>query len=407
MTRKKKQAKKASALAEARIILFTGKGGVGKTSVAAATSVMCAQAGLSTLIMSTDAAHSLSDSFDLPVGADPTLVRQGLWAQEIDVNFQISSHWGAIHSFLMQFLKQRGFDSVIADELAIPPGIDEIFSLLALMEHTRDERFRVIIIDCAPTADTTRLLAVPDIVQWYMEKIFNIERALVRTIRPVARRLTNAPLPPDEVFESVEQLYHKIIGVKDLLTDRSRTSIRMVVNPEKMVIKEAQRAYALLNLFDFGMDAVIVNRVLPEEIKDPFYDQWRKIQARHMKLIQDSFDPLPILTSPLWNQEILGLKLLAELAQEIYQDRNPAGLFYQGKPVSIVSLDGRSVMEIPMPFVNREDMETWVKGDELVIKFKNFRRNLILPRGLASQELIKAELKDQTLKLTFGGEKDA
>ncbi|MBW1710471.1 MAG: ArsA family ATPase, partial [Deltaproteobacteria bacterium] len=244
MGKKKQRAEKTSLLPEARIILFTGKGGVGKTSVSAATAVRCAEAGLGTLIMSTDAAHSLSDAFDFPV--------KHLWAQEINVNHQISNHWGAIHTFLMQFLKRRGFDSVIADELAIPPGIEEIFSLLALMEHANDERFKVVIIDCAPTADTARLLAIPDIIQWYMEKIFHIERAVIRTVRPVAKRLTDAPLPPDEVFDSVEQLYHKIIGVKELLTDRSRTSIRMVVNPEKMVIKEAQRAYTVMNLFDFG-----------------------------------------------------------------------------------------------------------------------------------------------------------
>jgi len=320
-----------------------------------------------------------------------------LWAQEINVNHQISNHWGAIHTFLMQFLKRRGFDSVIADELAIPPGIEEIFSLLALMEHANDERFKVVIIDCAPTADTARLLAIPDIIQWYMEKIFHIERAVIRTVRPV----------PDEVFDSVEQLYHKIIGVKELLTDRSRTSIRMVVNPEKMVIKEAQRAYTVMNLFDFGLDAVIVNRVLPDEIKDPFYDKWREIQARHMKLIKNAFEPLPILCSPLWDQEIIGSKLLAKFARKIYQEKNPAGLFYQGKPVSIRPVNGDCIMEIPLPFAERDEMETWIKGDELTIKFKNFKRNLILPRALANHELIKAELKGQSLKLVFEGEKDA
>ncbi|MBW2092588.1 MAG: ArsA family ATPase [Deltaproteobacteria bacterium] len=404
---KKKQIGKTSPLPDARIILFTGKGGVGKTSVAAASAVRCAESGLGTLIMSTDAAHSLSDSFDLPVGSKPTLICKRLWAQEINVNEQISSHWGSIHEFLMQFLKRRGFDSVIADELAIPPGIEEIFSLLALMEHALDERFKVVIIDCAPTADTARLLAVPDIIQWYMEKIFHIERAVIRTVRPVAKRLTDAPLPPDEVFESVEKLYHKIIGVKDLLTDRTRTSIRMVVNPEKMVIKEAQRAYTVMNLFDFGLDAVIINRVLPEEVKDPYYDKWRKIQAEHIKVIESSFQPLPILCSPLWDQEIYGLELLSKFAKKIYYDVNPADLFYKGRPVSITPVNGRCVMEISMPFAERDDMETWIKGDELTIKFKNFKRNLILPRGLANHELVKAEFKGRSLKLIFEGEKDA
>ncbi|MDY6852450.1 MAG: ArsA family ATPase [Thermodesulfobacteriota bacterium] len=297
-----------------RIIMFTGKGGVGKTSVAAATAVRAAEMGLGTLIMSTDAAHSLGDSFDLPIGHTPTGIRENLWGQEIDVNKQISKNWGPIHDFFTRFLHHRGFDSIIADELAILPGMEEIFSLLEVKEHAVDERFQVLVIDCAPTADTARLLALPDIARWYMEKIFRIERAVVKTIRPVAERIFDTPLPTDDVFAGMERLYHQILAVKKLLTDRTVTSIRMVLNPEKMVIKEAQRAFTFLSLFDFGIDAVVVNRLLPPGIKDPYYGKWREIQTKHMELINESFQPLPILTARLWDQDIGRIQIPINLA---------------------------------------------------------------------------------------------
>ena len=388
-----------------RIILFTGKGGVGKTSSAAATAVKAAEQGLGTIVMSTDSAHSLSDSFDKPIGAMPTPISENLWAQEIDVNEQISRNWGPIHAFIHQFMQKRGFDSVMADELAILPGMEEIFSLLEVKDHMEDDRFQVIIIDCAPTADTARLLAIPDMARWYMEKIFKIERAVVKTVRPLAQKLFDVPLPSDQVFATVERLYHHIMKVKEILTDRSVTSIRMVVNPEKMVIKEAQRAYTFLSLFDFGVDAVVVNRLLPDEITDPYYGKWREIQAEHMRTVRESFDPLPIMTARLWDREIVGLELLGELGGEVYRDHNPVDVLCQENPVRIRAEDDHYVMRIPVPFASKDDLETWINGDELVIKYKNFKRNLILPRSLAGLKLTGAELKDRELALLFGGEK--
>ncbi|MEW6264622.1 MAG: TRC40/GET3/ArsA family transport-energizing ATPase [Thermodesulfobacteriota bacterium] len=388
-----------------RIILFTGKGGVGKTSTAAATAVLAAQRGVGTLILSTDAAHSLSDSFDLPVGPTPTLVSDRLWALEIDVNRQLSKNWGPIHGFLHKFLRSRGFDSIIADELAILPGLEEIFSLLEVKDHAADPRFGLIIIDCAPTADTARLLALPDIARWYMEKIFHLERAVVRTVRPVAERFLDVPLPTDDVFAAVEKLYHHIMAVKKLLTDRDKASIRMVVNAEKMVIKEALRAYTFLSIFDFGIDAVIINRLLPAEIKDPYYGKWHEIQAEHLKFIHDSFEPLPLLTARLWDREIVGLELLADLGREIYRDRDPAEVLHRERAIRITPQDGRYILGLPVPFAGRDELETWVHGDELVIKYKNFRRNIVLPRALSNLKLLGAEFKGQSLNLIFGGEK--
>jgi arsenite-transporting ATPase len=388
-----------------RLILFTGKGGVGKTSTAAATAVKAARSGIGTLIVSTDAAHSLSDAFDVPISHEVTELGENLYGQEVDVNRQIARNWGPIHNFLMQFLRHQGFDSVIADELAVFPGMEEVFSLLELREHVDDPRFDFVVIDCAPTADTARLLALPDIARWYMEKVFRIERALVRTVRPVASRILDVPLPQDDVFAAVEKLYHRLLDIKTLLTDRSLSSIRMVVNPEKMVIKEAQRAFTFLSLFDFGIDAVIVNRLLPPEITDPYYGKWKEIQAQHMELIGEAFSPVPILTARLWDREVVGADLLSQLGDEIYKDLGPAEVLHKEKPVTIVTEDGGYTMTLPLPFASRDEIETWIHGDELTIKYKNFKRNLVLPRTLAGLKLIKAEFRDGRLTLNFGGPK--
>ncbi|MFH1135652.1 MAG: TRC40/GET3/ArsA family transport-energizing ATPase [Pseudomonadota bacterium] len=391
----------------ARIILFTGKGGVGKTSTAAATAARAAEMGYGALVVSTDAAHSLSDSFDLPVDSIPTQISKNLWAQEIDVNRQIEKNWGPIHNFFTKFLHRQGFDSIIADELAILPGMEEIFSLLEVKDHALDPRFDLVVIDCAPTADTARLLALPDIARWYMEKIFRIERALIRTVRPLAQRFMDLPLPTDDVFEAVEKLYRQLMAVKELLVDRDRTSMRLVLNPEKMVVKEAQRAYTFLGLFDFGTDAVVVNRMLPEEVKDPYYDHWRTIQNEHFETIKESFYPLPILTARLWDREIVGLELLSKLAAEIYGDLDPTRVFHREKALAITPLDhGGYLMEIPVSHAAKEELETWIHGDELVVRYKNFKRNLVLPRTLANLELLQAEFRDQRLRLTFGGKKN-
>ena len=261
-----------------RIILFTGKGGVGKTTIAAATAYRCAELGYKTLIYSTDAAHSLSDSFNKEIGRKRIAITHNLYAQEIDVNEELKKNWGPIKDFIKQFLKHRGLDNVIADELAVFPGMEEIFSMLELKERYVEGLFEVIIIDCAPTGETLRLLAGPDIAKWYMEKIFNIERTVFKAVRPMARHFVDLPLPGDDVFESMESLYKNLVGIKEVLTDREVSSIRIVLNPEKMVIKESQRAYTFLNLFGYMVDAVIANRVLPAEVKDPYYGEWKKIQ---------------------------------------------------------------------------------------------------------------------------------
>jgi arsenite-transporting ATPase len=387
-----------------RIILFTGKGGVGKTSIAAATALRCADLGYKTKVYSTDAAHSLSDSFNKEIGSADTVIKKNLFAQEIDVNEEIRRNWGPIQGFIQQFLKYRGMENLIAEEMAVFPGMEEVFSLLELKDRFAQEDFDVVIIDCAPTGDTLRLLACPDIAKWYMEKIFNIERKVFKAVRPVARRFVDMPLPTDDVFDSMEGLYKNLIGIKEVLTDREISSIRIVLNPEKMVIKESQRAYTFLNLFGYSVDAVIANRILPEEIKDPYYRKWKEIQAKHMKEVEASFSPLPIFLSKFWDQEVVGMKLLSRMAEDVYGDKDPTSVFFKEKPVEITGSDGCYDLYVKLPFATKEDLDIWVHGDELTIKFLNFKRNILLPRALSSLKLKKAEFIGNTLKVNFGGD---
>ena len=387
-----------------RIILFTGKGGVGKTSIAAATAHRCAELGYKTMIYSTDAAHSLSDSFNKEIGKKKVSISRNLYAQEIDVNEELKKNWGPIKDFIQQFLKHRGFENVIADELAVFPGMEEVFSMLELKERYVENFFDVIIIDCAPTGETLRLLAGPDIAKWYMEKIFTIERTVFKAVRPLAQHFVDMPLPGEDVFDSMESLYKNLVGIKDVLTDREVSSIRIVLNPEKMVIRESQRAYTFLNLFGYMVDAVIVNRLLPREVKDPYYGEWKKIQKTYMKEIRSSFHPLPILSSRLWNKEIIGLALLSKMAEEIYGDDDPSQIYYKERPIEVNSFNGSYYLFLKLPFADKKELDVWHKGDELIIQYKNFKRNITLPRALASLELKEVEFKDKTLKVRFGGD---
>ncbi|MDY6863421.1 MAG: TRC40/GET3/ArsA family transport-energizing ATPase [Thermodesulfobacteriota bacterium] len=389
-----------------RYILFTGKGGVGKTSVAAATGFRCAELGFKTLVMSTDAAHSLADSFNRKVGYKQTYLCKNLYGQEIDVNEEIKKNWGPIQGFLQQFLKYKGFDNVIAEELAIFPGMEEVFSLLQLKDYYVEGRYDVVIVDCAPTGDNLRLLAAPDIARWYMEKIFNIERTVFKAVRPVAKHFVEMPLPSDDVFQSMEGLYKNLIGMKEVLIDKKISTIRVVLNPEKMVIKESQRAYTFLNLFGYSIDGVVVNRILPEEIKDPYYKKWMEIQKEHLKEIKESFQPLPIFTSKLFNQEVIGMKLLAKMATDIYDEKDPTMIYYDENPIEIEKTEDGYYLFLNLPFVTKEYLKMWVKEGELVIKFKNYKRNVLLPRALAHLKLKGANLEGKLLRIKFGGDKN-
>ncbi len=385
-----------------RIILYTGKGGVGKTTISAATAVRCAELGHKTIVMSTDPAHSLADSLDCKIGVKPKRMNENLMAEEINVHEELKKNWGRIQTYIKKFLKSRGFEDLMAEEFAVFPGMEELFSLLKLRDYAEHEAYEVAIIDCAPTASTVRMLSVPDVIRWYMDRFFDIERRIVKTVRPIAERITKVPFPTDDVYDSVEDLFHKVEGMKGILTDSKKASIRLVFNPEKMVIKESQRAYSYLNLFGFTVDAVIANRIYPDEIDDAYFDRWRTAQTKYLEQAKAVFEPLPIFAGKLFDREMVGLKLLHALADNIFGDTDPAQVFYSEPPIKIKQVDGRYKMSIHLPGTQKKDLNIWFAGEELIVEVGSYRRNILLPRSLAQTEIVEAKFEGDDLNIIFG-----
>jgi arsenite-transporting ATPase len=388
-----------------RIILYTGKGGVGKTSVSAATGVRSAAFGHKTLILSTDTAHSLSDSFDREIGRDPVRIGENLHAQEIDVNTELERNWGQIQEFVVKFLKRQGFEDFMAQEFSIFPGMEELFSLLVLERYYHDASYDVAVIDCAPTGSTIRMLSFPDIIQWYMEKFFHIERRIVKAVRPVAERIARIPLPTDEVYLSIEELYLKVHAIKEILTGDENASIRLVCNPQKMVIKESQRVFTYLSLFGFCVDAIVMNRLLPAEIKDAWFGEWKTAQKRHLREAVESFQPIPIFHGTLFNREIVGMKLLAAMGEDLFGEEDPTRVFHREKPMRIEKRGGGYVLSIRLPFTEKEKIDMWVRGDELILTVGNVRRNIFLPRSLSALEVEGAKYEEGRLRVSFGSKR--
>ena len=385
-----------------RIILYSGKGGVGKTTLSAATAVQAARRGLETLVVSTDAAHSLADALDVPVGSSPTRIAPHLDALEIDVNVELSSHWGVIQEFLTRFMTFKGVDEAVAEEMAILPGMEELFSLLKVKTFAESGRYDVIVIDCAPTGDTVRMLGVPEILNFYFSRIFPIQRTVLRTVRPVAERMTDMPIPSDDVFAAVKALYEQMEGMGPLLQDPRRSSIRIVLNPEKMVIAESQRLYTYLSLFGFPVDAVVANRVLPEEARSAYFDRWFKIQAGHLETAREAFEPLPFLKAPLFDREMVGTEMLDEFGRRVFADQDPTAVLYQGRPIEVKKEKGAYALYIRLPFAEKDRIQVWTRGDELVVQVDNQRRHLMLPRTLAGRSVASAAFLEHRLRVSFG-----
>lgn len=386
-----------------RVILYTGKGGVGKTSIAAATAVRSAQIGHRTVILSTDSAHSLSDSLDTPIGNELKRLGEDLYAQEIDVNSEIRANWGKIQRFVVNFLKKQGFDKVVAEEFSVLPGMEELFSLLKLKEYCDQGFFEVAILDCAPTGSTIRMLSFPDIIGWYMERFFHIERKIIKTIRPFAEFIAKVPLPTDEVYSSVEELYTRIEGIKNILADPHTSSIRIVCNAEKMVMRESQRIFTYLNLFGFTVDAVMMNKLLPGAVTDSYFGVWKEVQDKNLREAEEMFKPLHIFKAKLFDHEMVGKELLLELAQDIFSNEDPSQVFYSERPFEAIQLDGDYAIIIKLPNVQKKEIELWVKGDELIVKIGTYKRNIILPRSFISLKLKGAKFEGDRLKIIFGG----
>jgi arsenite/tail-anchored protein-transporting ATPase len=387
-----------------RVLLFTGKGGVGKTTVAAATAVRAAGSGQRTLVMSTDPAHSLGDSFEVEIGSDPTQISDLLWAQQIDAQERLEDNWREIQDYMIQLMNWAGTDTIQAEELTVLPGLDEIFALIDVKTHVESENYDVLVVDCAPTAETLRLLSLPDVMQWYIERIFPVERRIVKTVRPIMSRMTTLPIAGDRVFDAVERLHRNLDAVKKILTDETTSSVRLVLNLEKMVIAEARRTYTYLGLFGYRVDAVVVNRVLPPDVTDPYFGKWKDIQAEHLVTVHESFEPVPILSARLFDREMVGVSLLEEMGNEVYGDLDAAEILYRDEPIRVRKRGTGYVMTIRLPFASRDDMDIHRRGEELFVRVGAYKRNLILPQSLKRMTVREANFAGDQLEILFGRE---
>ena len=396
-----------------RIIFFAGKGGVGKTSVAAATGIKAAEMGKKTLIMSLDAAHSLIDIFDLGRNlldqnrGKPVKVRENLWLQELDIQEEIQKNWGSIHKYLSLLLNTTGLNEILAEELAILPGMEEVSLLLYINQYVQRKKFEVIILDCAPTGESLRFISIPTTLEWYMSKVFKMERTLVKIARPIAKRIYNVPLPGDDYFETLEKLFTRLKGVDQILTDPQCTTVRLVTNPEKIVLKETQRAYMYFCLYRMHIDAIVMNRIFPEGVRDDYFSEWKKNQETYRKKAEEYFSPLPILSVPLFREEVLGYEQLKRMAEEVYAGKNPLDHFYSGELYRLEKKDGVYRLLLKLPFASKEDIVLNTFAEELSIRLGGYKRLIPLPRPVAGARSVRAKMDGDTLQITFEGEKNA
>ena len=389
-----------------RIILYTGKGGVGKTSVAAATAVESAKNGKKTLVVSTDAAHSLGDSLDIRLSPEPMEIAENLWAQEIDSIHEVEQGWGKVQQYLTALFTAKSVKDITTEELTVFPGMEDLLSLLRILKYYKEDAFDVIIIDCAPTGETLALLSFPEMLRWWMEKLFPVKRKAVKVVRPVVEPLIGIPLPSDSIFSEIETIYNQLDEMKQILSDREITSIRIVVNPEKMVIKEAQRSFTYLNIYDFNVDAVIVNRVIPVNVTDQYFQVWKEIQKKYKGMIMESFSPIPIYEAPLFENEVVGMEMLERMGTEIFRGENPVEIKYNKRTQKVTKEKDNYIFTIYMPFTGKQDLELSQKGDEIIIKVNNLKRNITVPKTLLSLAITGAKFEGDYLKIHFGGNED-
>ena len=390
-----------------RIIFFAGKGGVGKTSAAAATGIKAAERGKKTVIMSLDVAHSLSDIFDMEKAlinqskGEPVQVGENLWIQELDIQEEIEKNWGDIHKYLSTLLNTTGLDEILAEELAILPGMEEVSLLLHINRYSRNNDFDVVLLDCAPTGESLRFISIPTTLEWYINKIFKIEKAIVKYARPVAKRFYDLPLPGEEYFDAIERLFEKLQGVDALLTDPETTTVRLVTNPEKIVLKETQRAFMYFSLYKMSIDAIIMNRILPDAVNEPYFQDWRESQKRYVREAEDYFQPVPILPVNLFKGEVLGFDSLKALGDKIYGSRNPLDRFFMGKPYEFTKVDGKYQLKMKLPFIEKRDVALHKIADELIVRIGGFKRTVMLPRQVAALDSLKATLEGHYLLIDF------
>ncbi len=390
-----------------RVILYTGKGGVGKTTISAATGLKLASLGYKTIVISLDVAHSLRDSYD----SDELLIAQNkekqiqindnLWMQEINVQEAIVEYWDEVYNYIRSILNRSGLDSLVAEEIAIFPGMEEICALLYINQYVRENAYDVIILDCAPTGESLRFVSIPTTLEWYMNRIFKLERNLARIAGPVIETVSSVPMPKDSYFQNIQNLFDRLEGIDKVLTDPKITTVRLVTNPEKIVIKETQRAFMYFCLYGMCIDAVIINRIFPEGVDDRFFDFWKQTQQQYIEDAENYFSDVPNLKVNLFDDQIVGVSGLQKLGDILYPDMDPADKFSQRNPYQFNKTDDGYQLIMQLPFLTKQEVNLNKQADELIITIGGFKRHVALPRSLSSTKATGAKLTGQQLIITF------
>ena len=383
-----------------RTILYTGKGGVGKTSVAAATARRCAAAGLRTVVLSTDPAHSLSDTLEQRLGADPVSVAECLWAQEVQAQDEMERNWAAVQEWLGDLLIARGVDRISAEELTVPPGLDELFSLLQIKRHHESGDFDVVVVDCAPTGETLRLLSFPDVARWWLDKVFPQQGKLLDAARPIARAMLDVSLPGQDVLDDVQRLVRNLIAMNEILRDNEHVSIRLVMTPDRMVVDEARRTFTYLNLYGYLTDAVVVNRVFPAEVGD-YFGRWRARQEAQLAAVRDAFAPVPVLQAPYFEEEVVGAPMLDRLGAALFAGEQPDALLHRTVSERLELGVECATLRLDLPFATRGDISLKRLGAELIVRVDGHKRTMMLPPALDDFTPSRAAFEDGALLVTF------
>jgi arsenite/tail-anchored protein-transporting ATPase len=384
-----------------RTILYTGKGGVGKTSVAAATARRCAAAGLRTVVLSTDPAHSLSDSLETALGSEPVAVGDLLWGQEVSAQEEMERNWAGVQDWLGELLIARGVDRISAEELTVPPGLDELFSLLAIKRHHESGDYDAVIVDCAPTGETLRLLSFPDVARWWLDKVFPQQGRILDAARPFARAVLDVTLPGAEVLDDVQRLVRNLIAMNEILRDHERVSVRLVMTPDRMVVDEARRTFTYLNLYGYLTDAVVVNRVFGAEVGD-YFGPWRAKQQEQLAAVRDAFAPVPVLQAPYFEEEVVGEAMLDRLGDALFADTADAHALHHDCVSERLELgaDG-ATLRLELPFASRGDLSLKRLGSELIVRVDGYKRTLLLPPALDDLQPSGATFADGALTIAF------
>ncbi len=387
-----------------RILLFSGKGGVGKTSLAAATGLELSRLGYRTLVMSVDPAHSLADAFDIETElfhgktGDPYTINERLDIHEVNIQKEIKRHWKEISAYVVSVLRTTGISDVEAEELAILPGMEELSALMYVNQFRREQRYDVIVLDCAPTAESMRFVSMPTTLEWYMKHIFAFQRGLLKAVRPIANRVAPFELPSDNYFDNIQNLFGRLAGIDELLEDPKITSVRLVTNPERMVLRETQRAFVYFTLHGLAVDGILVNRVLPPEVTDAYFQEWRASQGRILEEIDAYFAPVPVKRIPLFTHEVLGRERLEELARALYASgEDPAAIGRTEAPYTFAKRDGHYEVRLQLPFAAKGEVGLFKKGDELVVEIGTLRRHIGLPTSMAGLSPSRAKLENRIL----------